>query len=436
MIYLTNMKSRINIAIVGFGNIGSHFYKILNKNKFNIFKKTGKIPYIKYISAKNFNKKRSIKIPKLKWIKNPLSLPYKKDVDVIVELIGGSDGVAKQLITNALKNKKHVITANKALISKHGDELSVLAEKNKVNLEYEASVGGGIPIIRSIKEGLIANKINKIYGILNGTTNYILTTMEQKQKTFAEVLDKAKKLGFAETNPTSDLNGSDSAAKIRILSAISFNKNISKNKILTEGIQNINLTDIYFAKKFGYKIKLLSIAEIRMNKLIERVHPCLVLEKSFIANIDGVLNAVVVEGFPVGKSILQGEGAGAGPTTSALISDLCSVIRGNIKNPFGISSKLRKNINKFNILNHSCSSYLRIEVKDLSGVLSSITSIFAKNKVSIKNLLQNPDKKKKTATIIVITHQTLEKNYNSLISKISANKFVLKKPTFIRIEKV
>ena len=436
MIYLTNMKSRINIAIVGFGNIGSYFYKILDKNKFNIFRKTGKIPHIKYISAKNFNKKRSIKIPKLKWIKNPLSLPYKKDVDVIVELIGGSDGIAKQLIINALKNKKHVITANKALISKHGDELSVLAEKNKVNLEYEASVGGGVPIIRSIKEGLIANKINKIYGILNGTTNYILTAMEHKQKTFAEVLDKAKKLGFAETNPTSDLNGNDSAAKIRILSAISFNKNISKNKILIEGIQNINLTDIYFAKKFGYKIKLLSIAEIRMNKLIERVHPCLVLEKSFIANIDGVLNAVVVEGFPVGKSILQGEGAGPGPTTSALISDLCSVLRGNIKNPFGISSKLRKNINKFNILNHSCSSYLRIDVRDLSGVLSSITSIFAKNKVSIKNLLQNPDKKKKTATIIIITHQTLEKNYSNLISKISANRFVLKKPTFIRIEKV
>ena len=430
------MKKKINIAIAGFGNIGSYFYKFLEKNKINISIKTGKIPLIKYICAKNINKKRLIKIPKSKWINNPLNLSLMDDVDIIVELIGGSEGVAKKLVFSALRNKKHVITANKALMAKYGDQLAALAEKIRVNLEYEASVAGGIPIIRSIKEGLIANKINKIYGILNGTTNYILSYMENSGKNFYEVLDNAKKLGFAESNPVSDLNGNDSAAKLRILSSIAFNKNISKNKILTEGIQNINLTDILYAKKFGYKIKLLSISEIKMNKLIERVHPCLISNDSFLANINGVLNAIVIDAMPVGKSVLQGEGAGAGPTSSALISDLCSILRGNIKYPFGISSKLRTKIIKFNILKHTSSSYLRIEVKDLPGVLSSITKIFAKNRISIKNLLQNPDKKNKKATIIIITHKNLEKNYNNLFSNLTKNKFVLKKPTFIRIEKV
>ncbi len=430
------MYEKINIAIVGFGNIGSCFYKILEKNKIDISVKTGKIPIVKYISARNFKKKRSVKIPKSKWIKNPLTLPYKKDVDIIVELVGGSDGIAKKIVFSSLKNRKHVITANKALMAKHGDELSLLAEKNKVNLEYEASVAGGIPIIRSIKEGLIVNKINKIYGILNGTTNFILSSMEYTKKNFSEVLNNAKLLGFAEKNPVSDLNGSDSAAKIRILSSLAFNKKISKNKILTEGIQNINLTDILYAKRFGYKIKLLSISEIKKNKLSERVHPSLIPNESYLSNIDGVLNAVVIEGFPIGTSILQGEGAGPGPTSSALVSDLCSILRGNIKFPFGISSQVRKTVSKFDNSKHACSSYFRIEVKDIPGVLSSITKIFAKNKISIKNLIQNPDKKNKKASIIIITHENLEKNYRNLFNSLNKNRFVIKRPTFIRIEKV
>ena len=430
------MHKKVNIGLVGFGNIGSYFHKILNKNKKNIFNKTGKIPYIKYISVKNIKKKRNTKIPKDKLIKNYLNLIKKTDVDIIIELIGGSDGAAKKIVFSALKNKKHVITANKSLVSKHGNELAEIAEKSNVNLEYEASVAGGVPIIRSIKEGLIANKINKIYGILNGTTNFILSSMENKNKNFHEILNKAKKLGFAESNPVSDLSGKDSADKLRILSSLAFNKSISNNKILTEGIQNINLTDILYAKKLGYKIKLLSISEIKKNKLMERVHPCLILKNSYIAKIDGVLNAIVVDGLPIGKSVLQGEGAGPGPTSSALISDLCSVLKDDTNYPFGVSFKERKNISKFNILNHICSAYLRIEVKDQPGVLSSITNSFARNKISIKNLIQNPNKKNKKASIIIITHENIEKNFNNLISNLSKNKFVLKKPTFIRIEKV
>ena len=428
--------NKINIAIVGFGNIGSNFYKVLQENKNKIAKKTGKIPIIKYISAKSFKKKRKIKIPKSKWIANPMELVSKDDVDIIVETIGGSDGMAKKLVFAALKNNKHIVTANKSLMSKHGNELAFIAENNFVNLEYEASVAGGVPIIRTIKEGLTSNKIYKIYGILNGTTNYILSEMEKTGKSFAYVLDKAKKYGFAESNPISDLNGNDAQSKIRILSAIAFNCPITKNIILTEGIQNIDLTDIFQAKKLGYKIKLLAISEIINKKLIERVHPCLVSANSDIANTNGVLNTIIVDGNPIGRTVLQGEGAGPGPTSSALISDLCSVMRGNIKNPLGLTTKLRKKIKKFDIMKHVCSSYLRIEVKDKPGVLSSITKVFSKNKISIKNLIQIPDKKSRKASISIITHKNIEKNFSNLLINLTRNKFVLRKPTFIRIEKV
>jgi homoserine dehydrogenase len=426
---------KINIAVVGLGNIGSYFVKTVLKNKNNIARKTGRIPVIKYISAKNYLKKRTFNKNKFIWKKNPLKV-LSNDVDVVVELVGGSSGIAKKLIFAALKNKKHVITANKSLMSKYGDELAIIAEKNKVNLEYEAAVAGGVPIIRSLKDGLISNKINKIYGILNGTTNYILSSMEENKKTFSEVLEKAKKLGFAESNPIADLNGTDAAAKIRILSSIAYNKTISKNKILVEGIQHINLVDIKHSKALGYKIKLLAISEIKKNKLLERVHPCLVSKDSRIANINGVLNAIVIDGFPIGRSILQGEGAGPGPTTSSLISDLCSVLRGNVKYPFGVSYLNRKKIDKFDILNRDLSSYLRINVKDQPGVLSSITKIFSKNKISIKNLIQAPDKERKIASIAIITHENKEKNFNNLIKNLTKNKFVIKKPTFIRIEKI
>ena len=427
---------KINIAIVGFGNIGSYFYNLLQKNKKKITSKTGVIPYVKFISAKNIGKKRLIKIPRSKWIKNPMKLTKMDDVDIIIELIGGADGVAKRIVYSALRNKKHVITANKALVAKHGNNLALIAEKNNVNFEYEASVAGGVPIIRSIKEGLLANKINKIYGILNGTTNFILSNMGSSKKDFSKVLKDAKQKGFSESNPLSDLNGNDSAAKLRILSSLAFNKKISNNKILIEGIQNINLSDIMHANNLGYKIKLLSISELKNNVLFERVHPCLVSKNSYLGSIDGVLNAIVVDGLPVGKSALQGEGAGPGPTTSALISDLCSILRGNIKFPFGISSKSRKGVLYFDKLKHYSSSYMRLEVKDLPGVLSSITYIFGKNRISIKNLIQNPYKKNKKAVLIIITHESLEKNYKNLLRSLGKNKFLIKKPTFIRIEKI
>ena len=303
------MKKNMNIAIVGLGNIGSYFYNYLKKNRDIIFNKTNVTPIIKYISARSFSKKRTVKIPKSLWLKNYFDATKSKDIDIIVELIGGAEGAAKKLVFAALKNKKHVITANKALVAKYGDQLARIAEKNKVNFEFEAAVCGGIPIIRSIKEGLIANQINKIYGILNGTSNFILSSMDKNNLEYEAALKKAQELGFAESDPSADINGEDVSSKLKILTALSFNSFINNNSILVEGIKNVDQTDIHNANQLGYKIKLLGIAERKDKKIIQRVHPVLIKQNSYTAKIDGVLNAVVVESSPVGQTVLQGEGA-------------------------------------------------------------------------------------------------------------------------------
>ena len=421
----------LNIAIIGLGNIGCYLFKYLNDNKKILTEKNNCLPVIKYVSAKNRKKKRIIKIKKKQWLNNYLEATKLKDVDLIIELIGGAEGPAKQLVFNALKNKKHVVTANKALISKYGDQLAEIAEKNKVNLEFEASVCGGVPIIRSLKEGLIANKITKIYGILNGTSNYILSSMDKYNKNFNDVLINAKKLGYAESNPSADLNGDDVSSKLKILSSLCFNSFLNKN-IYVEGIKEIDKTDIDNANNLGYKIKLLGFAELLNNKIYQRVHPTLIKKDSYVASIDGVLNAVIIDGKPIGRSIIQGEGAGPAATTSALVSDISSILRGNIKFPFSLSSKERKNLKFSNIEDRFFSAYLRFEVDDKPGVLSNITNVFSKNKVSIKRLIQNPNKK--VSSIIIITHKSRDKFLNKVLREIAKKNYIKRKPKLIRID--
>tara|TARA_B100000242_G_scaffold271257_1_gene223351 strand:+ start:2244 stop:3536 length:1293 start_codon:yes stop_codon:yes gene_type:complete len=428
-----SVMKRVNIGIIGLGQIGNYLYNELSKKINDIELKTGKKIKIVAISAKNKNKIRKFKINKKIFYNNPLEIIKKNKIDILFEVIGKSDGISKKIVEKALKNKIHVITPNKALISKHGDYLSVLAEKNGVNLEFEASVAGGIPIIRTIKEGLATNKIFKIHGILNGTCNFILTSMEKDKLPFNTVLSNAQKLGYAEPgNPKLDLNGYDAFAKIRILSSLAFNNKISKEKCLVEGIENIELKDIEIANQLNFRIKLLGISEIRNSKLFERVHPCLVKKDSYIGNVDGVMNVVITEGSPVGESVLQGEGAGPGPTTSALMSDLLSILRGNIKYPFGIPSYKRRNIKSFNFNNYINSLYLRFEVKDKPGVLSQITNQLAKKNISVQRLIQIPNKNK-TASIIIITHKTEEFSAQSCIERLNKLKNILKTPTVIRL---
>ena len=415
------MNKTLNIAVIGLGNVGSYLLNELNKKKKEIEIKTSKKINVVAISARNINKKRKFKINKKIFYKNPLKILKEKKIDILFELIGLSDGVSKKIVEQSIKKKIHVITANKALIAKHGEFLSSLAEKNKVNLEFEASVAGGIPILRTIKEGLVTNKINKVVGILNGTSNYILSEMQETNNSFKDVLKKAQKLGFAETNPKFDL------------SSLSFNKKTSKNKSLMKGIEDIELKDIKMANSLGMRIKLLGITEIIDNKLFERVHPCLVSKESYIANINGVMNAVILNGSPVGESVLQGEGAGPGPTSSALMSDLLSILRGNIKYPFGVSYNKRKIIKNYDLNKYSNSLYLRFEVRDKPGVLSQITKVLARFKISIDRLIQIPDHKNKRASIVIITHKANELNSSKCLNLLKINKNILKNPTLIRL---
>ena len=400
------------------------------------FKKTNVIPNILYVSARNKSKKRKFSVPRSKWLKNYLDAAKSKNVDIIVELIGGAEGPAKKLVFEALKNKKNVVTANKALLAKHGDKLAKIAEKNNVNLEFEAAVCGGVPIIKSLKEGLIANSISKIYGVFNGTSNFILTSMDKNNINFKDALKKAQSLGYAESNPSSDLNGEDVASKLKILTALSFNSFINNKNISIEGISKIDHIDINNANLLGYKIKLLGVSEFKNKKIIQRVNPCLIKKKSYIANIDGVLNAVIIDGKPVGQTVIQGEGAGPEATTSALVSDILSILKGNRKLPFVISYKRRKNMQFQNINNEKFSAYLRIDVKDKSGVLSNITKTMAKNRVSIKRLIQNPYKSKKHSSIVIVTHPAKELFLKKSLKQLMKKKFLIQRPKLIRIEKV
>ena len=428
------MNKISNIAIVGLGQIGLYLYNELKTQTKLIQKKTGKTIKIVGISAKNKKKKRKFKIDNKIFYSDPLKILKEKKIDILFECIGLSDGISKKIVELALQKKINVITPNKALIAKHGDYLAKIAEQNKVNLEFEAAVAGGIPIIKTIKEGLASNCINKVYGILNGTTNYILTEMEKTGETFDKVLKKAQLLGYAEPgNPKLDLNGFDAFAKVRILSALSFNSLISREKCIMEGIENIDIKDIKIANQLNLRIKLLGISEIINGKLFETVHPCLVSKNTYIGNVNGVMNAVITHGKPVGESILQGEGAGPGPTTSSLLADLMSVLRGNIKYPFGISFLNRKKISVLNNDKYTNSLYLRFEVRDRPGVLSLITKRLAKYKISIKRIIQTPDKKNNKATIAIITHKTTEANAKICLSVFRKNKNILKYPTLIRL---
>lgn len=421
-----------NIAIAGLGNIGLEVYKNLIKNKKNIYNKTGFKINISHVCAKNIKKNRGVSISKKIWVTNPLQLPKIKEIDIIVELIGGSDGIAKKLVFESIKNGKHIVTANKALIAKYGDLLSILAEKKSVNLLFEASVGGGIPIIQSIKQGLIANKIKHVYGILNGTTNFILSEMEKKQANFDEILKIAQNKGYAESNPHADISGSDVAAKISILSSICFGSKIINKQFLVEGISNIDLLDIQCAKNLGYKIKLLAISEIINNQIKQRVHPALIPLDLDIANINGVTNAVVVDGEPIGRTIYEGAGAGKGPTSSSIISDIASIMVGNDDFSFGLSPKAKKSYKLFDFNKHVSKYYIRFLVHDKPGVLSAITSVLAKNNISIQNLIQDPDKNK-LSNVIIVTHKAIEYQIQKSIALLSKNKKIFKKIVLIRI---
>ena len=415
-----------NIGIAGFGTVGQGFFSQINKN-FKNFK-------VIQIAVKNVNKKRKINLKNIKVTSKVQELAINPNIQVLVECIGGSSGAAYKLVKTAIENKKHIITANKALLAIHGNELVKLAEKNNVSISYEAAIAGGIPIVKTVRENLKHNNISKIYGILNGTCNYILTKMEKEGKDFSLVLKDAQKLGFAELDPTFDIKGIDAAHKITLLSSLAFNVPIKFSSTYVEGVDKVELDDFRFAREFGYKIKLLGIAERKKDSYEQRVHPCLVKEDSEIAKVENELNAVVVIDDMIGKTVLIGPGAGGKPTGAAIVADLIDLNRGNINLPLGNSISNSKKLKNINILDSSFAYYLKIVVKDEVGVMRRISNILARNKISIDQQKQEHSNKRGYATIVIITHKIKEKIFSKAIKEINNMKRINNKVKFIRTE--
>ena len=426
------MSKFLGVGIAGLGTVGGGFLKQLKSFKTN--SKSESNVKIVQIAVKNLKKKRSFNAKSFPLTSNALQLASNKEIDVVIELIGGSSGVAYKLVKKALSNKKHVITANKALIATHGNELAGIAEKNNVCLNYEAAIAGGVPIVKAVRENLRFNKISKIYGILNGTCNYILTKMSRDKRDFKDVLKDAQKKGFAELDPTFDIQGIDAAHKISILSSLAFNIKIDFKGTYIEGISKIDASDFIYAKELGYSIKLLAIAEKKGSQVEQRVHPCFVKQDSDISKVDNELNAIVVNDNVIGFNIFEGPGAGAGPTGASVMSDLMDILRGTYILPLGSSQKSKKTVKIKKITDLKFPYYLRILAKDQSGVMASITKVLSSHNVSIESIIQKPSQKKNYAEIILITHSIKESTLISALKKIKGLNTVSSSVKLIRIE--
>ena len=429
-----NNTNSFSLGIVGLGTVGLATLKLLENQLDNINKKSGKKIIIKAISAKDKNKSRSIDVSKYDWEESPLKLTERGDIDAIVELIGGSDGLAKELAYSSIKNNKLFITANKALIAKYGYDLNEKVLKKDSAVYYEAAVAGAIPVINSIKDGLVSNNIISIYAILNGTCNYILSDMTNNSKSFADALIKAKELGFAEADATFDIEGIDSAHKLVILGLLAYGAKPNLDKVYIEGITSIKAEDIKYAGRLGYKIKLICIASIDNNKLDFRVHPALCLSESLSAGIGGALNAIFIEGDYSKKLTFIGEGAGAEPTASSVVSDIINAAKSNkfLNNFHSIKNEREYK----NIISRVGKYYLRLLVSDKTGVLASITSILNENDISLDSVIQEGNENLEEKYLIILTHDCNELNIINAINKIENLDTIIIKPHLIRVEKI
>ena len=427
---------QLNICIAGLGNVGSSLIKSIEDNKI-FFKSKNSIQInILGISAKSKNKQRIIDIKNYNWFNNPIDMVNIKNCDVIVELIGQEKGISFDLIKFALENDKHVVTGNKALIAKHGDFLFNLAEKNSLALSYEAAVAGGIPVIKTIKNSIAFNKINKLSGILNGTTNYILTKMEQDNLSFDSVLKIAKEKGYTSDQEAKlDIDGFDAAHKLTILSTLCFGTKLNFNQNNIEGISNIKIEDINFAKQLGFKIKLISETSIIENKISNFTSPKLVNLENPLANVDNALNAININTDHLENIFLEGQGAGGKPTTSSVLSDLYEIAKYENVDNLGFKIESLIDHQKYNSENIENSYYLRIMTIDKPGVLSSITHNFSELGISVEKILQLPDRIEKDSPIpiIITTHKVQRNKLNEVIENIEKLEFVKEKITVLAI---
>ena len=427
---------RMNVGLLGIGTVGGGVFELLKSNMNEIQRKSATDIKIVAVADKDITRAKEIVDASIEVTDDPFKLVSDKNIDVIVELIGGIT-IAKDLVVKAIENKKHVVTANKALLANFGNELFALAKKNNVILAFEASVAGGIPILKSIKEGLAANKIEWVAGIINGTTNFILTQMREKGVTFAQGLSEAQTLGYAEADPTFDIEGIDAAHKLTILAALSFGIPMSFKDVYVEGIKALEQKDIQYAEELGYRIKLLGIAKKRDKGIELRVHPTLIPEKRLIANVNGVMNAVVVKGNMIGPTLYYGAGAGALPTASSVVADLIDISRSSNVPLLGFEDAEIDTIPIYSINDAISAYYLRIRVSDKPGVLAEITKLFGDKKISIDAMLQKePNEQESEADIVLLSHLAVEKDINSVIHSIELMSATIGKVIKIRLEEL
>ncbi|APC39807.1 homoserine dehydrogenase [Clostridium estertheticum] len=424
---------KVKIAILGFGNVGTGVWKILQENRKEIMKRSNYDIEVAKILVSDINKKREIELPKGVLTNNIDDIINDDSIKIVVELIGGR-GQAKEYMIRAMKAKKHIVTANKLVVANWGEELFKIAEEENVLFYYEASVAGGIPIIREINESLTANRIEQIIGIINGTTNYILSKMTNDGISFDEALKEAQDKGYAEADPTSDVDGFDAVYKLAIMASLAFGTKVDHDCIYREGIRNISAVDIEYAQKFGYTIKLLAIAKEENNKLELRVHPTLIPSNHPMANVNDVFNAILIKGNAVGELMLYGKGAGDLPTGSAVVGDIISILRNNVK-PSDLKAisgeedfKEVKNSDE-----NESEFYIRLNVKDRAGVLGDTAKIFGKNNVSITSLTQDVVHKE-YVLLAFITHKSSERNIRESLKKIKELENVNEIESIIRIE--
>jgi homoserine dehydrogenase len=432
----------INIGLLGIGTVGSGTFAVLKRNQEEIARRAGREIVIKIIADRDIEKARRIAGDGTLITSDANEVVTHPDVDIVVELIGGYT-TAKELTLKAIENGKHVVTANKAMLASHGTEIFAAAEKQGVMVAFEAAVAGGIPIIKALREGLTANRIEWIAGIINGTGNFILSEMRSKGLSFDTVLNQAQKLGYAEADPTFDIEGIDAAHKISILASIAFGIPIQFDKVYTEGITKLTGEDISYAEELGYRIKLLGITKKTAKGIELRVHPTLIPSRRLIANVEGVMNAIVVKGDAVGPTLYYGPGAGAEPTASAVIADLVDVTRMHTADPkqrvphLGVQPNSLLDIRILPMEEVETSYYLRLQALDRPGVLANITCILAEFEISIDAMVQKePKKDEEQVDIIVLTHLSIEKNINAAIAKIEELTSVMGKITRIRLEEL
>jgi len=432
----------INVGLLGIGTVGSGTWDVLNRNASEIERRAGRGIRITQVADKDTKKALAIVGKQARVVADGFALVKDRNIEIVIELVGGY-GVAKDLVLEAIRHGKHVVTANKALLATHGNEIFAAAQKKGVVVAFEASVAGGVPIIKALREGLAANRIEWIAGIINGTSNFILSEMRDKGLPFAAVLKDAQKKGYAEADPTFDIEGVDAAHKLTILSALAFGVPMQFKKAYTEGISSLTQQDIRYAEQLGYRIKLLGITKKTAKGIELRVHPTLIPHRRLIANVEGVMNAILVKGDAVGPTLYYGAGAGSQPTASAVVADLVDITRLITADPEHRVPHLAfqpDRLAKDPILPIGAvetSYYLRMRVKDRPGVLADITRILADSKISIDAMVQKePEAGERNVDIVMLTHQAIEKNVNAAMAKIEKLPTVVGKVTRIRLEEL